>query len=124
MAASSAGGATRATRILTRSDLLDPLACIQALREGFTDFTPNAVPGQRVRTDLTFPSTATALPPGLLPGIDAYTVKVDAKFPHASPALRGVIRLHSGADGELLALFDAATSPPGVPASPRHWPPM
>ncbi|WP_425329472.1 hypothetical protein [Streptomyces inhibens] len=47
---------------------------------------------------------ATALRPGLLPGIDAYTVKVNAKFPGAGPALRGVICLHSGRDGELLAL--------------------
>lgn len=103
---------TRVTRILTRSDLLsllDPLACIQALREGFTAFTQNTVPGRRVRTDLPFPGTATALLPGLLPGINAYTVKVNAKFPHASPALRGVICLHSGADGELLALIDSAT---------------
>ncbi len=89
---------TGVTRILTRSDLLsllDPLACIQALREGFTAATQNTIPGRRVRTDLPFPGTATALLPGLLPGINAYTVKVNAKFPHASPALRGVICLHT-----------------------------
>lgn len=62
-----------------------------------------------MRTDLPFPGTATALLPGLLPGIAAYTVKVNAKFPAARPALRGVICLHSGADGELLALLDSAT---------------
>ncbi|MFF3256685.1 ornithine cyclodeaminase family protein [Actinacidiphila glaucinigra] len=100
------------TRILTRTDLLsllDPLACIQALREGFSASAANAVPGQRVRTDLPFPGTATALLPGLLPGINAYSVKANAKFPAASPALRGVICLHSGTDGELLALLDSAT---------------
>ncbi|MEU4091517.1 ornithine cyclodeaminase family protein [Streptomyces sp. NPDC026673] len=100
------------TRILTRTDLLhvlDPRACIQALREGFSASAANAVPGQRVRTDLPFPGTATALLPGLLPGINAYTVKANAKFPAASPALRGVICLHSGTDGELLALLDSAT---------------
>ncbi|MFE0629386.1 ornithine cyclodeaminase family protein [Streptomyces sp. NPDC058864] len=100
------------TRILTRTDLLnllDPLACIQALREGFSASVANAVPGQRVRTDLPFPGTATALLPGLMPGINAYTVKANAKFPAASPALRGVICLHSGTDGELLALLDSAT---------------
>lgn len=68
-----------------------------------------AIPGQRVRTDLPFPGTATALMPGLLPGIEAYTVKVNAKFPDARPALRGVLCLHSGVDGELLALLDSAT---------------
>ena len=101
------------TRLLTRSDLgdlLEPSACLAALRDGFHAMGAEAViPGQRVRTDLPFPGTATALIPGLLPGIEAYTVKVNAKFPGARPALRGVICLYSGVDGELLALLDSAT---------------
>ncbi|WP_406015670.1 NAD(P)-binding domain-containing protein [Streptomyces sp. NBC_00984] len=100
------------TRLLTRSDLLavlDPETALKALSEGFRHVGSPAVAGQRVRTDLPFPGTATALIPGLLPGIDAYTVKVNAKFPGARPALRGVICLHSGRDGELLALLDSAT---------------
>ncbi|MDH6212985.1 ornithine cyclodeaminase family protein [Streptomyces pseudovenezuelae] len=99
------------TLVLTRSDLesvLDVEDCLGALRAGFRAPT-GAVVGQRVRTDLPFPGTATALIPGLLPGIEAYTVKVNAKFPGARPALRGVICLHAGADGELLALLDSAT---------------
>ncbi|WP_405553820.1 NAD(P)-binding domain-containing protein [Streptomyces canus] len=100
------------TLLLTRGDLeavLEPEACIDALRDGFRHAEAVSVVGQRVRTDLPFPGTATALIPGLLPGIPAYTVKVNAKFPAARPALRGVICLHSGADGELLALLDSAT---------------
>ncbi|MDV9176199.1 ornithine cyclodeaminase family protein, partial [Streptomyces sp. W16] len=101
------------TRLLTRSDLgdlLEPSACLAALRDGFRAMgAETAIPGQRVRTDLPFPGTATALIPGLLPGIEAYTVKVNAKFPDARPALRGVICLYSGVDGELLALLDSAT---------------
>ncbi|PZG11998.1 ornithine cyclodeaminase family protein [Nonomuraea aridisoli] len=100
------------TRVLTRSDLeavLDPSACLAALREGFPAADAAEVAGQRVRTDLPFPGTATALIPGVLPGVAAYTVKVNAKFPNARPALRGVICLHAGADGELLALLDSAT---------------
>jgi ornithine cyclodeaminase len=102
------------TRILTHSDLvtlLEPAACIAALRDGFRQYQPadTAIPGQRVRTDLPFPGTATALIPGLLPGVEAYTVKVNAKFPGVRPALRGVICLHSGQDGDLLALLDSAT---------------
>lgn len=89
--------------------MLEPGACIDALREGFRHTEAVPITGQRVRTDLPFPGTATALIPGLLPGIPAYTVKVNAKFPAARPALRGVICLHSGADGELLALLDSAT---------------
>jgi ornithine cyclodeaminase len=100
------------TLLLTRGDLealLEPQPCIDALRDGFRDAETVPVTGQRVRTDLPFPGTATALLPGLLPGVPAYTVKVNAKFPGARPALRGVICLHSGADGELLALLDSAT---------------
>jgi ornithine cyclodeaminase len=100
------------TRILTRSDLeavLQPAACLEALRTGFRVEDSSTVTGQRVRTDLPFPGTATALIPGVLPGVEAYTVKVNAKFPAARPALRGVICLHSGKDGELLALLDSAT---------------
>ncbi|MGP3690262.1 ornithine cyclodeaminase family protein [Streptomyces sp. IBSNAI002] len=99
------------TRLLTRSDLqtvLEPVACMAALRDGFRA-AASPVAGQRIRTDLPFPGTATALIPGVLPGIEAYTVKVNAKFPGARPALRGVICLHSGRDGELLALMDSAT---------------
>ncbi|MES9524092.1 ornithine cyclodeaminase family protein [Streptomyces capoamus] len=100
------------TRVPTRSDLeavLEPEACLRALREGFRTAAEVSVPGRRVRTDLPFPGTATALLPGLLPGVDAYAVKVNAKFPRARPALRGVICLHAGTDGELLALLDSAT---------------
>ncbi|WP_395298000.1 ornithine cyclodeaminase family protein [Kitasatospora hibisci] len=100
------------TRILTRSDLeavLEPAACLAALADGFRNADEWSASGQRVRADLPFPGTATALIPGLLPGVDGYTVKVNAKFPGARPALRGVICLHHGRDGELLALLDSAT---------------
>ncbi|GHC41944.1 ornithine cyclodeaminase family protein [Streptomyces flavofungini] len=100
------------TRLLTHSDLLallDPAACLDVLAEGFRTADEVSIAGQRVRTDLPFPGTATALVPGLLPGVEAYTVKVNAKFPAARPALRGVICLYSGVDGELLALLDSAT---------------
>jgi ornithine cyclodeaminase/alanine dehydrogenase-like protein (mu-crystallin family) len=62
----------------------------------------------RVRTDLPGPGTATCLMPGLLPGVPAYTVKVNAKFPAARPALRGVVCLHDLETGKLLALADSA----------------
>jgi ornithine cyclodeaminase len=42
--------------------------------------------------------------------VEAYSVKVNAKFPGAQPARRGVVCLYSGADGELLALLDSATA--------------
>ncbi|MDH6606088.1 ornithine cyclodeaminase/alanine dehydrogenase-like protein (mu-crystallin family) [Streptomyces sp. SAI-208] len=100
------------TLLLARGDLetvLEPATCLDVLRDGFSVADGVPIAGQRVRTDLPFPGTATALIPGLLPGVPAYTVKVNAKFPGARPALRGVICLHSGTDGELLALMDSAT---------------
>lgn len=100
------------TLLLTRNDLetlLDPADCLAALREAFRTAGAASVPGQRVVTGLPFTGTASALLPGLLPGVEAYTVKVNAKFPGARPALRGVVCLFGGADGALLALLDSAT---------------
>ncbi|GAA4601348.1 ornithine cyclodeaminase family protein [Actinoallomurus liliacearum] len=99
------------TVLLSRVDLetvLDPQACLEALRAGFMA-SPGPVRPQRVRTDLPGPGTATALIPGLIDGVPAYTVKVNAKFPGATPALRGVVCLHDLRTGELLALLDSAT---------------
>ncbi|GAA1612416.1 MULTISPECIES: ornithine cyclodeaminase family protein [Kribbella] len=98
------------TVLLTRSDILrvlDVPAVLDALRHGFRHASP--IEPLRIRTDLPGPGTATALLPGLIPGIPAYTVKVNAKFPGATPALRGVVCLHDLADGTLLALMDSST---------------
>ena len=101
----------RVTLLLSRSDLerlLDVGACLSALEQGFLTGSPVIDP-QRIRTDLPGAGTATVLIPGLITGIPAYTVKVNAKFPGARPALRGVVCLHHLASGELLALADSAT---------------
>ncbi|MEU4221053.1 ornithine cyclodeaminase family protein [Actinoplanes sp. NPDC026623] len=98
------------TVVLTRSQidgLVEVRQILEILREGF--LAPAArQPPMRIRTDLPGPGTATCLMPGLLPGIDAYTVKVNAKFPGATPALRGVVCLHDLRSGELLALADSS----------------
>jgi len=99
------------TLLLSRSDLeelLDVGGCLAMLRRGFLA-EPSPIAAQRVRTDLPGPGTATALIPGLVEGVPAYTVKVNAKFPGARPALRGVVCLHDARSGELLALLDSAT---------------
>jgi len=101
----------RVTLLLSRSDLerlLDVGACLSALEQGFITGSPVIGP-QRIRTDLPGAGTATVLIPGLITGIPAYTVKVNAKFPGARPALRGVVCLHDLASGELLAVADSAT---------------
>ena len=98
------------TLLLTRSDILglvDIPSVLGVLRAGFA--APQTFEAQRMRTDLPGPGTATALLPGLIPGIPAYTVKVNAKFPGATPPLRGVVCLHDLTDGSLLALLDSST---------------
>jgi hypothetical protein len=83
----------RVTLLLNRTDvrgLLDLDRCLAALRAGFLA-PPSPMPARRARTDLPGPGTATALLPGLVAGVPAYTVKVNAKFPGANPALRGVV---------------------------------
>ena len=99
------------TLLLSRTDLeglLDPSQCLDALRKGFTAALPE-VPPQRTIARLPGPGGATALLPGLVDGVPAYTVKVNAKFPGSRPALRGVVCLHDLETGELLALLDSAT---------------
>jgi alanine dehydrogenase len=101
----------RVTLLLNRSDLeglLDPGSCIEALRRGFTA-APADVPARRVIAPIPGPGSATALLPGLVEGVPAYTVKVNAKFPGMRPALRGVVCLHDLEGGELLAVLDSAT---------------
>jgi alanine dehydrogenase len=104
---------TTATTVLTASDigslLHEPGPVIDLLEHGFTSVVPDEDGPRRVRTSLPGPGTATALLPGLLPDIPAYTVKVNAKFPAARPALRGLVCLHSLQDGRLLALLDSAS---------------
>jgi ornithine cyclodeaminase len=98
------------TVVLTRSQvdsLVDVGHVLEILGAGFR--APVAQPPPlRIRTDLPGPGTATCLMPGLLPGVEAYTVKVNAKFPGATPALRGVVCLHDLKSGELLALADSS----------------
>ncbi|CAN3978471.1 ornithine cyclodeaminase family protein [Kitasatospora purpeofusca] len=99
------------TQLLSRADVeaaLDLPTALAALEAGFrtADRLP---PAHRVGSALPGPGTAMCLLPGLLPDVPAYTVKVNAKFPGATPALRGIVCLHSLADGELLALLDSAS---------------
>ena len=99
------------TLLLTRSTVEAALQIDEALdmlSRGFCATTNRPRP-QRIRTDLPGPGTATCLIPGLLPDIPAYTVKVNAKFPASSPALRGVVCLHDINTGDLLALADSAS---------------
>jgi hypothetical protein len=91
------------------ASLLDIDELAGALRTGFLKQDAAASTGLRVTADLPGGATATALLPGLLAGIPAYTAKLNAKFPAALPALRGVVCLHGLDDGRLLAVLDSAS---------------
>ncbi|OUD01611.1 ornithine cyclodeaminase family protein [Streptomyces swartbergensis] len=96
-------GAPELQRVVT------PQAMVRALREGFVAALATQTSPQRVRQSLPASSGSIAvLLPGLLPGIPAYTVKVNAKFPDADPAISGIVCLHDLETGELLALLDSA----------------
>ena len=99
------------TMLLTRSEtevLLEPRALLADLRAAFRGYSlDRGVRAQRVRSVLPGPGTATVLFPGTAADIPAYTVKVHAKFPQQQPAIRGVLCLHDGQTGELLAVMDS-----------------
>jgi ornithine cyclodeaminase len=87
----------------------DPDTAIASVAAAMSEAARADTEGRRLPVPLPGDGEAMVLAPGLLPGIPAYTVKVNAKFPGADPALRGVVCLHSVEDGELLALIDSAS---------------
>src|SRR5262249_51205431 len=87
---------------------LAPSALLPLLRDAFVAYSvAGGVRAQRVRSGLPGPGTATVLFPGVVPGVPAYTVKVHAKFPAETPAIRGVLCLHEIATGSLPAVMDS-----------------
>lgn len=89
--------------------LLTPQAGVRALRRGFAAALAAPAPPRRVHQDLpASPGSIAVLLPGLLTGVPAYTVKVNAKFPGADPAISGIVCLHDLGTGRLLALLDSA----------------
>ena len=100
------------TVLLTRTDvedLLDTTALVEELRAGFVAYSATrAGRAARVRSSLPHgDGTATVLFPGTVPHLSAYTVKVHAKFPAETPAIRGVLCLHDIHTGALLAVMDS-----------------
>jgi ornithine cyclodeaminase/alanine dehydrogenase-like protein (mu-crystallin family) len=100
------------TLLLTHSEietLLDVPALLPALKEGFKHYTNRTISAQRGRSLLPKEGTSTTLLyPGLMPTIRAYSVKVNAKFPGQTPAIRGLIHLFDIETGELLAVLESS----------------
>ncbi len=99
------------TLLLTRSDVsrnLQALLLLEDMRDAFrTDALARTVAPQRARAPLHAEGTALVLFPGSLPSVPAYSVKVHAKFPGQSPAIRGLVQLHDVATGAVLAVMDS-----------------
>ena len=103
------------TIILTAEDaraLLDPAELLPRLRDAFAKYsTERSVPARRYPVELPQSQETGAggmvLAPGLLPGIPAYTIKVNAKFPGTTPSIKGAILLHDLEKGDLLAILDS-----------------
>jgi len=103
------------TLLLTQTDietLLDDDELLQQLKGGFAALA-KAGPeyrGRRFPVSIKAADTNAAgmvLAPGQIPGIPAYTVKVNAKFPSQPPAIKGLVIMHSLQDGSILALLDS-----------------
>lgn len=105
------------TLILTSSevaDLLEPRILLGALRDAFVAHsTTRTVEAMRIPVPLPAGEAAAGasgmlVAPGLVPNIPAYSVKVHAKFPGQSPAIRGVLILHDLTSGAPLALMESS----------------
>ncbi len=107
---------TPRTLVLTVAEIRSLLKADELLpdmREAFVKYSmERTVPARRFSVVL--PDTATTggggmvLAPGILPGIPAYTVKVNAKFPHTDPAIKGIILLHDIETGDLLSVLESS----------------
>lgn len=103
------------TLVLTVAEirgLLDARELLPGMREAFVKYSmERAVPARRFPVVLPDTSTTGAggmvLAPGIIPGVPAYTVKVNAKFPGAVPAIKGVILLHDIKTGDLLSVLES-----------------
>lgn len=99
------------TPVLSRSDVidsLDPDVLRSDLRRAFEAYSQNReIPARRVGSELPTAGSAMVLVSGLAAGIPAYSVKVHAKFPEASPSIRGLVLLFDAEDGALLSTMDS-----------------
>jgi len=90
--------------------LLEPRALLEELRSALIAY--DAVPAPRgQRPWSAIPAAANhsvaVVFPGLVPGIPAYTVKINAKLPDARPSVRGLIALMDLETGALLSVMDS-----------------
>ena len=99
------------TLLLNSSDitrLAEPDVLFSAMQSAFAAYSSDrAIPARRFFTELPGSGGAMVLMPGLVQGVPAYTVKVNAKFPDQTPAIRGAVLLNDLNTGAMLALMDS-----------------
>src|SRR5689334_24500967 len=92
--------------------LLEPRELMAQLRTAMIAYAkPGAIPGLRAHSPITAspPHSVSMVFPGLVPGIPAYTIKLNAKIPDATPSVRGLIALMDLKTGALLSVMDSIT---------------
>lgn len=96
--------ASQVRKLIDRSSLLTDLR--DAMRLYATAQQPR---GKRAPSPIPSkgPQSVMIVFPGLVPGIPAYTVKVNAKTPDLVPSVRGIVALHDLETGALLAVIDS-----------------
>lgn len=101
------------TLILSAADvrrLLDRAALLPALRDGFAAYSASrTIAAQRAGSPLPGPGGRSVMVvyPGLIEGIPAFTVKVNAKIPGAARSVVGSIHLADLDTGAVLAILDS-----------------
>ena len=90
--------------------LIHPATLLEELRQAMRAYATADQPrGKRTHSAIPSrqPHSVMIVFPGLVPGIPAYTVKINAKLPESVPSVRGLIALHDLETGALLAVMDS-----------------
>lgn len=99
--------------LLSASDVrkfLDHRELLEQLRHAMCSYSNDSgVRAQRAHSPIPArePHSVMIVFPGIVPGIPAYTVKINAKLPASTPSVRGLISLHDLESGALLAVMDS-----------------
>ena len=92
------------------TQLLDHRALLDGLRDAMRAYENEAVPRARRAHSVVTAGNAQSVMivfPGIVPGIPAYTVKVNAKLPERTPSVLGLLSLHDMDSGRPLAIMDS-----------------
>ncbi|MEX2153016.1 MAG: ornithine cyclodeaminase family protein [Gemmatimonadaceae bacterium] len=89
--------------------LLDHRELLEQLRHAMCAYSTAQVRARRAHSPIpgAAPHSVMLVFPGIVAGIPAYTVKINAKLPESIPSVRGLISLHDLDTGRVLAVMDS-----------------